>query len=98
MKLEFSEDSRNLHCQTRSRDSTSEVARDRKVRALRESSAVRILYRNLCLIIRMHALIEGHWRAIRVIFCSMPVKMEDALCQLCLKGLWLIKQGVVEIP
>ena len=65
VKLEFSEDSRNFHCRTISRDSTSEVARDRKVHALRESSAVRILYRNLSLIIRIRALIEGHWRAIR---------------------------------
>ena len=65
VKLEFSEDSRNLHYRTRSRDSTSEVTRDRKVRALRESSAVRILYRNLSLIIRICALIEGHWRVIR---------------------------------
>ena len=65
VKLEFSEDSRNLHCRTRSRNSTSEVARDWKVRPLRESSAVRILYRNLSLIIRICAPIEGHWRAIR---------------------------------
>ena len=35
VKFEFSADSRNLHCRTRSRDSTSEVARDRNVRALR---------------------------------------------------------------
>ena len=66
VKLEFSEDSRNLHCRTRRRDSTSEIARDQKVRALRENSAVRILYRNLSLT-RIRALIEGHWRAIRAI-------------------------------
>ena len=65
VKFESSAVSRNLHCRTRSRDSMSEAARDQKVRALRERSPVMILCRNLSLMMRIRALIEGHWRAMR---------------------------------
>ena len=55
VKFESSAVSRNLHCRTRSRDSMSEAARDRKVRALRERSPVMILCRNLSLMMRIRA-------------------------------------------
>ena len=60
---ESSVDSRNLHCRTSSSDSTSMTASERKVRALRERSPTMILCRNFSLIMRMRALIDGHWRA-----------------------------------
>ena len=71
VKFEFSADSRNLHCRTRSRDSTSEVARDRNVRALRERSPVMILYRNLSFMMRIRALMEGHWSAMRAMLFAV---------------------------
>ena len=63
VKFEFSADSRNLHCRTRSRDSTSEVARER--------SPVMILYRNLSFMMRIRALIEGHWSAMRAMLFAV---------------------------
>ena len=62
---ESSVDSRNLHCRTSSSDSTSVTASERKVRALRERSPTMILCRNFSLIMKMRALIDGHWRAMR---------------------------------
>ena len=64
VKFEFSADSR-------SRDSTSEVARDRNVRALRERSPVMILNRNLSFMMRIRALIEGHWSAMRAMLFAV---------------------------
>ena len=68
---ESSVDSRNLHCRTSSSDSTSVTASEWKVQALRERSPTMILCRNFSLIMRMWALIDGHWRAMRAMLLAV---------------------------
>ena len=74
VKFESCVDSRNLHCHSNSRDSTSETARERKVWALRKRSPVMVFSRNLSFMMSIQALIDGHWRAIWAIllqyFCE----------------------------
>ena len=64
-------DSRNLHCRTNSRDSTSEAARERKDQALRERSTVMVFSRKLSFMIRVRALIDGQWRAMRAMLLAV---------------------------
>ena len=71
VKFESSVDSRNLHCRTNSRDSTSETVREWKDRALRERSPVIAFSRNLSLMIRMRALIDGQWSAMRAMLLEV---------------------------
>ena len=69
VKLELRVDSRKWYCRMMIRDSTSEAARERKTRALRERS---LLYsRKLSLMTRMRALTDGHWRAIRAVLLAV---------------------------
>ena len=70
VKSESRVDSRNLHCRTSSKDSTSETARERKDRAQRERSPVMTFSRKLSFIMRMRALMDGHWRAIRAMLLA----------------------------
>ena len=44
---------------------------ERKVRALRERSPTMILCRNFSFIMRMRALIDGHWRAMRAMLLAV---------------------------
>ena len=53
VKSESRVDSRNLHCRTSSKDTTSETARERKDRAQRERSPVMTFSRKLSFIMRM---------------------------------------------
>ena len=64
-------DSRNLHCRTSSKDSMSEIARERKDRAQRERSPVMTFGRKLSFIMRMRALMDGYWRAIRAMLLAV---------------------------
>ena len=73
VKFESSVDSRNPHCRTNSRDSTSETARERKDRALRERSPVIAFSRNLSLMMRMRALIDGQWSAMRAMLLAVLI-------------------------
>ena len=99
VKFESSVDSRNLHCRTKSRDSTSETAREWNVLVLRVRSPVTVFSRNLSFMMSMRALIDGHWRAIRAILLAvLSVKTEDSFGQLGLKGLELGQQTVNENP
>ena len=71
VKSESRVDSRNLHCRTSSKDSMSEIARERKDRAQRERSPVMTFSRKLSFIMRMRALMDGHWRAIRAMLLAV---------------------------
>ena len=71
VKSESRVDSRNLHCRTSSKDSTTEIARERKDRAQRERSPVMTFSRKLSFIMRMRALMDGHWRAIRAMLLAV---------------------------
>ena len=60
-------DSRNLHCRTSCKDSTSETASERgkfRHRERERSPVMDDLSRKLCFMMRIRALIDGHWRAI----------------------------------
>ena len=71
VKLELRADLRKRHCRMMIRDSTSEAARERKTRALRERSPLMTFSRKLSLMMRMRALIDGHWRAIRAVLLAV---------------------------
>ena len=88
VKFESSVDSRNLHCQTNSRDSTSETAREQQVWALSERSPV--------MVAGSHRWpLESHTG---YIVGSISLKPEDSFGQLGLKRLELGQQTVVENP
>ena len=83
VKLELRADSRKWHCRMMIRDSTSEAARERKTRTLRERSPLMTLSRKLSLMMRMRAL---HWRAIRAVLVgSSAVNTEDSFGKLSLE-------------
>ena len=71
VKLELRADSRKRYCRMMIRDSTSEAARERKTCALRERSPLMTFSRKLSLMMRMWALTDGHWRAIRAMLLAV---------------------------
>ena len=100
VKSESRVDSRYLHCRTSSKDSTSETARERKDRAQteRERSPVMTFSRKLSFIMRMRALMDGHWRG--YVIAGFLWKAKDSFHQLSLETLelGLGQQAVVENP
>ena len=71
VNLELRADSRKRHCRMMIRDSTSQAARERKTRTLRERSPLMTFSRKLSLMMRMRALTDGHWRAIRAVLLAV---------------------------
>ena len=71
VKLELRVDSRKWQSRMMIRDSTSVAARERKTHTLRERSPLMTLSRKLSLMMRMRALTDGHWRAIRAVLLAV---------------------------